>query len=138
MMGQPAIQQTPGYVLESEGQHVLSKKKLRELVMQVTGGSDSLTPDAEEVFLDLADTFIDQIVTSACKVAKLRQSPYLELRDLQLVLERNYNIRIPGYSSDELRTVRRYHPTPGWMQKVAAVQAAKVTGGVGGTKEGEK
>jgi transcription initiation factor TFIID subunit 12 len=49
MMGQPAIQQTPGYVLESEGQHVLSKKKLRELVMQVTGGSDSLTPDAEEV-----------------------------------------------------------------------------------------
>jgi transcription initiation factor TFIID subunit 12 len=91
-----------------------------------------------QVFLDLADTFIDQIVTSACKVAKLRQSPYLELRDLQLVLERNYNIRIPGYSSDELRTVRRYHPTPGWMQKVAAVQAAKVTGGVGGTKEGEK
>jgi transcription initiation factor TFIID subunit 12 len=120
MMGQPAIQQTSGYVLESESQHVLSKKKLRELVMQVTGGSDSLTPDIEEVraiqihspfyqpkltnkshvFLDLADTFIDQIVISACKVAKLRQSPYLEFRDLQLVLERNYNIRIPGYSSD--------------------------------------
>jgi transcription initiation factor TFIID subunit TAF12 len=49
MVGQPAIQQTPGYVLESESQHVLSKKKLRELVMQVTGGSDSLTPDTEEV-----------------------------------------------------------------------------------------
>ena len=51
MMGQPAIQKHPGYVLEGEGQHVLSKKKLDILVRQVTGGGEGemLSPDAEEV-----------------------------------------------------------------------------------------
>ena len=51
MMGQPAIQKHPGYVLEGEGQRVLSKKKLDDLVRQVTGGGEGekLTPDAEEV-----------------------------------------------------------------------------------------
>lgn len=51
MMGQPAIQKHPGYVLEGEGQRVLSKKMLDILVRQVTGGGEGegLTPDAEEV-----------------------------------------------------------------------------------------
>ena len=74
---------------------------------------------------------MDQVVTAACKLAKLRTSQTLELRDIQLVLERNYNIRIPGYASDELRTVKKVQPTPQWTQKLAAVQAAKVTGGKG-------
>ena len=66
---------------------------------------------------------------AACRLAKLRQSPQLELRDLQLILERNYNIRVPGYASDELRTVKRIQPSQAWTQKMSAVQAAKVTGG---------
>lgn len=51
MMGQPAIQKHPGYVLEGEGQRVLSKKMLDGLVRQVTGGGEGegLTPDAEDV-----------------------------------------------------------------------------------------
>ena len=53
-MGQPGIQKHPGYVLEGEGERVLSKKKLEELVRQVTGGTDgeggeTLDPDVEEV-----------------------------------------------------------------------------------------
>lgn len=53
MMGQPAIQKHPGYVLEGDGQRVLSKKMLDILVRQVTGGGEGegLTPDAEEVSL---------------------------------------------------------------------------------------
>lgn len=51
MMGQPAIAKQPGFILEGEGDRVLSKKKLDELVRQVTGGGegDGLTPDVEEV-----------------------------------------------------------------------------------------
>lgn len=51
MMGQPAIQKAPGFILEGEGDRVLSKKKLDELVRQVTGGGDGdgLTADVEEV-----------------------------------------------------------------------------------------
>ena len=149
MMGQPAIQKHPGYVLEGEGQRVLSKKMLDILVRQVTGGGEGemLTPDAEEVsticefllplppahtsqfILQMADDFVDEVITQACRLAKLRPSSTLELRDLQLVLERNYNMRISGFSTDDLRTVKKPQPTQGWTQKMSAIQAAKVTQG---------
>ncbi|MCJ1471377.1 Transcription initiation factor TFIID subunit 12 [Lambiella insularis] len=133
-MGQPSIQKHPGYVLEGEGERVLSKKKLEELVRQVTGGADgegaeSLDPDVEETLLDVADEFVDNVITAACRLAKIRQGTTLELRDLQLILERNYNIRVPGYASDELRTVKKIQPTPAWSAKISAINAAKLTGG---------
>lgn len=131
VMGQPAIQKHPGYVLEGEGQHVLSKKMLDVLVKQVTGGGEGegLTPDAEDFILQMADDFVDEVITAACRLAKLRPSASLEIRDIQLVLERNYNMRLPGFSADDLRTVKKPHPTQGWIQKMSAVQAAKVTQG---------
>jgi transcription initiation factor TFIID subunit 12 len=55
VMSQPVLQKTPGYNLEGDGDRVLSKKKLDELVRQVTGGGEglgggeSLTPEVEEV-----------------------------------------------------------------------------------------
>ncbi|KAH0553177.1 hypothetical protein GP486_006642 [Trichoglossum hirsutum] len=137
VMGQPALPRQPGYVLEGDGERVLSKKKLDELVRQVTGGGEGLggeglSAEVEESILTLADDFVDQVITSACRLAKLRQSSTLEIRDIQLILERNYNIRVPGYASDEIRTVRKFAPAQGWTQKMSAVQAAKVTGGKAG------
>lgn len=70
---------------------------------------------------------MDQVIGAACKCAKSRGSKTLEIRDIQLILERNYNIRIPGYASDEIRTVRKFVPAQGWINKMSAVQAAKVT-----------
>lgn len=77
----------------------------------------------------MADDFVDEVITAACRLAKLRPSSTLDIRDIQLVLERNYNMRIPGFSSDDLRTVKKPHPSQGWIQKMTAVQAAKVTQG---------
>jgi len=77
----------------------------------------------------MADEFVDNVVTAACKLAKLRDSSTLEVKDIQLILERNYNIRIPGYASDELRAIRKFAPSPAWMAKMSAIQAAKVMGG---------
>jgi hypothetical protein len=56
MMGQPVMQKLPTFQLEGEGDRVLSKRKLDELVRQVTGGGEgpggeSLTPEVEEVCL---------------------------------------------------------------------------------------
>lgn len=85
--------------------------------------------DIVQIFLSLADDFVDELVSSACKLAKLRGSSSLEVRDLQIVLERQYNIRVPGVSTDEIRTVRRPQPAPGWAHKMSAVQAAKLTVG---------
>ncbi|KAI1136491.1 hypothetical protein F5Y05DRAFT_391453 [Hypoxylon sp. FL0543] len=135
VMAQPVIQKMPVLQFDADGEHVLSSKKLNELVRQVCGGGSPgadgnyLTPDVEESVLNVADNFIDSVLHSACRLAKERGSKVLEIRDIQLVLERVYNIRIPGYTSDELRTVRKVQPSPNWISKVHAVQAAKVMPG---------
>lgn len=59
----------------------------------------------------------------------MRGAATLEIRDIQLVLQRQYNIRIPGYATDEIRTVRKVQPTASYLQKMNAVQAAKVMSG---------
>lgn len=136
-ISQPVIQKQPGFTFQAEGEHVLSKKKLDELVRQVCGGGppgrdgNYLTPDVEESVLNVADNFVDNVLASACRLAKERGSKLLEIRDIQLILERVYNIRIPGYTSDELRTVRKAQPSPAWIAKMSAVQAAKVMPGTG-------
>ena len=79
--------------------------------------------------LNVADDFVDKVLQAACKHAKERGSKILEIRDIQLALERGYNIRVPGYASDEIRTVRKSQPSGNWISKMSAVQAAKVTGG---------
>lgn len=54
-MNNPAIAKIPAYNHEAEGDHVLSKKKMDELVRQVCGGSSEgqdgnlLSPEVEEV-----------------------------------------------------------------------------------------
>ncbi|PHH70311.1 hypothetical protein CDD82_7212 [Ophiocordyceps australis] len=137
VMNQPAVSRVPAYNHDAEGDHVLSKKKLDELVRQVCGGSAEghegslLAPEVEENVLNMADMFVDGVLQDACRNAKERGSKVLEIRDIQMVLERTYNIRVPGYSSDELRTVRRVQPAAGWIAKMSAVQAAKVMPGKG-------
>ncbi|KAH8880344.1 hypothetical protein GQ53DRAFT_670129 [Thozetella sp. PMI_491] len=137
VMGQPVMAKMPAYQLEGEGERILNKKKLDELVKQVCGGTTEgqegnlLTPEVEESVLNLADSFVDDVLHAACRNAKERGSKVLEIRDIQLVLERTYNIRIPGYSSDELRIVRKIQPSAQWITKMSAVQAAKVMPGKG-------
>ncbi|KAK5168913.1 Transcription initiation factor TFIID subunit 12 [Saxophila tyrrhenica] len=139
MLSQPGIQRPAQFTLEGEGDRVLSKRKLDELVRQVTGtvssdDTNALAPDVEESVLTLADNFVDEVITAACRLAKLRPAQTLDVRDIQIVLERNYGIRIPGYGLDEVRTVRKFQPAAGWQQKMQAVQAGKVMGG-GGNKD---
>jgi transcription initiation factor TFIID subunit 12 len=72
---------------------------------------------------------VDQVITAACRLAKIRGSAQLEVRDLQTILERNYNIRVPGFAIDDIRVHKKNAPTAAYLQKMSAVQAAKVTGG---------
>ncbi|TKA22024.1 hypothetical protein B0A50_08539 [Salinomyces thailandicus] len=141
MTAQPGIQRPAAYTLEGEGDRVLSKRKLDELVRQVTGGGSSssdtdtdaafLDPLVEENVLSLADDFVDNVITAACRLAKLRPNQMLELRDVQMVLERNWGIRVPGYTLEEVRQVKRFQPTLEWQKKMGAVGTAKTLGGVG-------
>ncbi len=72
-----------------------------------------------QLLLSIADEFIDSVTNFSCRLARHRGGDTLEVKDLQLHLggcqshlnflvihsfiERNHNIRIPGFASDETR-----------------------------------
>ena len=97
-----------------EGERVLNKRKLKELVASVAseeGESEiNIDGDVEELLLDLADEFVTSVTSFASKLARHRHSENLDVRDVQLHLERNWNIRIPGYAADEIRMIRKFVP----------------------------
>ncbi|KAI5820227.1 transcription initiation factor TFIID subunit A-domain-containing protein [Pyronema omphalodes] len=124
IMGTPAMIKQPAFEFDGEGMSLLSKRKLEELVKQIDP-DERLDPDVEECILELVDEFIDTITSTACKMAKLRGSDTLDIKDIQIILERNWNIRIPGYSADEIRTVRKFNPAPGYHHKMNALIAHK-------------
>lgn len=77
---------------------VLSKQRLHELVQEIDP-SEQLDEEVEDALLHMADDFIDQTVTAACQMARHRDSRTLEVRDVQLVLEKEWNISIPGFGT---------------------------------------
>ena len=70
-IGSPAIHRTPGYVLEGDGERVLSKKKLEELVRQVTGGTGGENEDNESITADVEEVNPTQFDCSQASSLKL-------------------------------------------------------------------
>lgn len=77
---------------------VLNKQRLQELINEIDP-CEQLDEEAEEMILQMADDFIETLVTSSCQIAKHRGSKSLEVRDVQLVLEKNFNMNIPGFGN---------------------------------------
>ncbi|EPQ56944.1 hypothetical protein GLOTRDRAFT_73406 [Gloeophyllum trabeum ATCC 11539] len=78
------------------------RRSIQDLVSSIDPNV-KIEPEVEDLLLDIADEFIDSVTNFGCRLAKHRGGDTLEVRDLQLHLERNHNIRIPGFSSDETR-----------------------------------
>ncbi|CAG8756633.1 3472_t:CDS:2, partial [Acaulospora morrowiae] len=143
----PNLPETPASLslleLDDGDRQLLSKRKIQQLVDQIDP-KERLEPEVEDVciqihgtqncsserlqctliLLEIADEFISSVSSFACLLAKHRKSDTLEVKDLQLHLERNWNIRIPGFASDEIRSVRKTIPNA-HQQKLLAVNTAK-------------
>nr|CAG8563275.1 11938_t:CDS:2 [Entrophospora candida] len=116
--------QIPGSGNIDNNRPIVAKRKIQELVEQIDP-RERLEPEVEDMLLDIADEFITTVATFACRLAKHRKSDTLEVKDLQLHLERNWNIRIPGFASDEIRSVRKPVMASAHQQKLAAVNGAR-------------
>lgn len=78
---------------------VLDKQRLQELVQEVDP-NEQLEEEVEDVLLSIADDFIESLVSSACMIARHRKSNTLDVNDVQLALEKNWNMWIPGFGVD--------------------------------------
>ncbi|KAF7665343.1 hypothetical protein LDENG_00146400 [Lucifuga dentata] len=118
-----ALVLTPGSAGRSspEGSQVLSKKKLQDLVREIDP-NEQLDEDVEEMLLQIADDFIESVVTAACQLARHRKSNTLEVKDVQLHLERQWNMWIPGYGSDEIRPFKKACTTEAHKQRMALIR----------------
>ncbi|XP_020268522.1 transcription initiation factor TFIID subunit 12-like [Asparagus officinalis] len=85
---------------------IISRKRIRELVTQVDR-SEKLRPEIEDDLLEIADDFIESIVTAACHLAKHRKSTTLEAKDILVHVERHWNMSLPGFSGDEIKCYKK-------------------------------
>lgn len=142
IVGTPSIVKMPTFDLATTGAggpipdsggRVLTKRKLAELVNTIGAdegdGATGIDGDVEELLLDLADEFITSVTNFACRLAKHRKVDAVDVRDVQLHLEKNWNIRVPGYAMDEIRATRKWQPSSSYNQKVSGVEIAKSVDG---------
>jgi len=115
-------QQKSGSSTETSGQ-VLTKPRLQELVREIDP-TEQLDEEVEELLLQIADDFIENTVNAACLLAKHRKVSKVEVKDVQLHLERNWNMWIPGFGTDELRPYKRATVTEAHKQRLALIRKA--------------
>ncbi|KAH9270343.1 hypothetical protein BASA83_007500 [Batrachochytrium salamandrivorans] len=106
---------------------VSGKQRKRQLPTLVSQIDPDYKFDVEmgQFFLSIADNFIERVAYRACKAAKHRVATRMDVQDVQLELERNWNLRIPGYTSESVRVIRRSGSTPSHQARVTQIQRAK-------------
>jgi len=92
----------------------------------------------EELLLQIADDFIDFAVTGACTMAKHRKSDVVGLKDIQLHLERNFNLHVPFPGGEVSRTVPRNLCTTAGLDPSKAVKLATTSTAAPVKKTGRK
>eukprot|EP00211_Chloroparvula_japonica_P009050 CAMPEP_0119130040 /NCGR_PEP_ID=MMETSP1310-20130426/7536_1 /TAXON_ID=464262 /ORGANISM="Genus nov. species nov., Strain RCC2339" /LENGTH=180 /DNA_ID=CAMNT_0007120507 /DNA_START=186 /DNA_END=728 /DNA_ORIENTATION=+ len=100
---QQAQSQTQQYrpVAVPEGSNqIITGRRLQHLLSEISP-TETLDPQAEELLIDFAEDFVENVVQFACEVARSRSSDTLEVKDLHMHLDRNWNIRLPGYGNLE-------------------------------------
>ncbi|CAD5117257.1 unnamed protein product [Dimorphilus gyrociliatus] len=101
--------------------NLLDKRRLSDLVRRVDPNAQ-LDEEAEEALLQIADDFIENVVTHSCQLAKHRKSNCLDVKDVLIYLERSYHMFIPGYSGDDIKSVRKAPTAEAHRQRMALIK----------------
>jgi len=98
-------------------------RRLQDLLRDVDP-SFQLENEAEDFILQMAEEFVEQVTRPACDLAKHRKSQELETRDLQLVLEKHWNIKIPLPGSQRAPLKVPLYARPAGGARLVAVGSA--------------
>nr|XP_023871934.1 transcription initiation factor TFIID subunit 12 [Quercus suber] len=104
---------------------ILGKRSIHELVSQIDS-SENLDPEVEDILVDIAEDFVDSITTFGCSLAKHRKSTTLEAKDILLHLERNWNITLPGFGGDEIKSYRKPLTNDIHKERLVAIKKSMV------------
>lgn len=118
---QPSTQQQQQQSSFNDFPQFLTKTRLQDLVKEVDP-TEQLDEEVEEMLLQLADDFVETTVNAACLLAKHRHANTVEVKDVQLHLERNWNMWIPGFGTDEVRPYKRATITEAHKQRLALIR----------------
>eukprot|EP00742_Colponemidia_sp_Colp-10_P010026 GILJ01010978.1.p1 GENE.GILJ01010978.1~~GILJ01010978.1.p1 ORF type:complete len:117 (-),score=17.83 GILJ01010978.1:129-479(-) len=102
-------------------QELISRRRLQELVQQIDP-REKLDPEVEELLLDLANDFIDNVARTSSSLAQHRKSETLEVKDVKFNLENQWNIRVPGFGSEEAKPYKKQPVDPLHKQRMALVK----------------
>lgn len=102
---------------------LLDKKRLQDLVNEIDPNLQ-LDDDLEEMLMKVLSDFVDEAVASSCVLAQHRKSNTLEVKDLKLHLEKQWNIFVPGFGSEDTRSNRKTQTTEAHKQRMALIRKA--------------
>lgn len=119
---QPGIQSRLTNVDSDEScNSILSKRSIHELVNQVDP-LEKLDPEVADILVDIAENFLESITRSGCSLAKHRKSTTLEAKDILLHLEKNWNMSLPGFGGDEIKSYRRQITSDIHKERLAVIK----------------
>lgn len=86
-------------------QHILTSKNIVDICREIDTNI-TIDNDCQDILMQLSDDIFNQIVVSSCKLSNLRRSKTLDLKDVQLCLEKFWDINIPGFLSESVDKVK--------------------------------
>ncbi|KAL9318974.1 hypothetical protein ACSQ67_015491 [Phaseolus vulgaris] len=83
---------------------------------------EKLDPEVADILVDIAENFLESIIRSGCSLAKHRKSTTLEAKDILLHLEKNWNMTLPGFGGDEIKSYRRQITSDIHKERLSAIK----------------
>ncbi|KAL0347069.1 UNVERIFIED_CONTAM: Transcription initiation factor TFIID subunit [Sesamum calycinum] len=109
---------------EESSNRIVSKRSIQELVNQ--SYLHTFVNLRDQVVHPLLISHANLITTFGCSLAKHRKSTTLEAKDILLHLERNWNMTLPGFGGDEIKTYKKPIVSDIHRERLAAIKKSIV------------
>ncbi|EPS61934.1 hypothetical protein M569_12859, partial [Genlisea aurea] len=106
---------------EEFSNRIINKRSIQNIASQIDP-SERLESELESILVDVGEEYLESILTSGCSLAKHRKSTSLEVKDILLHVEKNWNMTLPGFGGDEIKSYKKPSTSEIHKERVAAVR----------------